>query len=401
MLAGLAAAITTTIAVVFAVRHRRLIAALDRAAAEAETEPGDEPIGSLLDAIMAERSTSRELATSIGIYESALAGAGFGMLVVDVRGDITFANPIARQYIGARHGSAVAEARIRDLLGEVARTGSEQSLALELYTPNRRYLGLHALPLDGEDGADGQGVVLYLEDLSERRRVESMRRDFVANASHELKTPLGALRVLAETLAGTEDEEVRERLSGRVQDESVRLSRLVDDILNLALVEGAASDLSRVSIEEVIDEALRDVALLSKSKGIDVRTAVEDNGLAVAGDRTQLVSAFSNLLENAIKYTAVGRREDDIPVLVRASRDNGEVVIVFEDHGIGIPEQHQHRVFERFYRVDRARSRATGGTGLGLSIVRHVVENHGGKIDLVSAPGVGSRFIVRLPAWEV
>lgn len=399
VLVGAAALAVAAAALFVYLRYRSQAAALARAAARVGAGSSEEPIRALLSAVRSERSRGRELEKALSLYERSLARADFGMLVVDPRGEILFANPVARQFIGARHGDAVAEARIRDLVRDVSTTLSEQSLELELYTPSRRYLGLLAVPLYSDE--EPPAVVLYLDDMSERRRVESMRKDFVANASHELKTPLGALRVLAETLADTEDTDTRDRLSRRVQDETVRLSHLVDDILDLALVEGAASDLAPLPVDELLEAAHREIAPLSRDHDVTIRLAIEGQPLVVAGDRTQLISAFSNLLENAVKYTAVGVRDREDPVDVRAYRESGDVVVEVQDRGIGISESHQPRVFERFFRVDRARSRETGGTGLGLSIVRHVVENHGGKIDLTSTPGVGSTFVVRLPRWEV
>jgi two-component system sensor histidine kinase SenX3 len=395
-LVALSAAMTATTLALWR-RHRRLHERLARAATRVGATAGKEPIEALLHAVDDERRARVDADRARAVYESSLALTQFGLLVVDRDGQTVFANPVARQYIGARHGHAVAEARIRELLEEVTTTLKEQAIEVELYTPNRRHLGLHAAPLfQGEEPA---GAVLYLEDLSERHRVDAMRRDFVANASHELKTPLGALRVLAETLVDTEDAETRQRLITRLLDESTRMSRLVDDILDLALIEGEVTQLAPVPVNDLLRAAQSECALLAKQHAIPIDVSLADEGAVVAGDGTQLVSALSNLLENAIKYTAVDSRKGRECVHLRAHRDNGSVVIEVEDHGIGIPEAHQRRVFERFYRVDRARSRATGGTGLGLAIVRHVVMNHAGTIDLDSRPGVGSTFSLTLPAW--
>lgn len=385
-------------ALVYRKRHGDLSTRLADAMADSGASPDGDPVRALLGVARRETSLREEAEARLAVYEGALARADFGMLVVDRDGEVLFANPVARQFIGARHGRAVAEARIREVLDEVSATASEQSLEIELYTPNRRYLGLYAVPLFSE--GVHSGAALYLNDLSERHRVHAMRRDFVANASHELKTPLGALRVLAEALASADDVATRERLTSRLLEEVARMSRLIDDILNLAVVEGAVSELSPVEVADLLGEARREVALVSKEHAITVELGDCSSELMVGGDRTQLVSALSNLLENAIKYTAVGAPEGEKTVRLRARDENGAVVIEVEDHGIGIPESHQHRVFERFYRVDRARSRDTGGTGLGLAIVRHVVMNHGGMVELRSTPGLGSTFRVSLPKWE-
>lgn len=379
-------------------RHRALSTRVADAAARLGASAGEDPIRALIGAVRREEEARTDAETRLSFYESTLARADFGMLVVDREGEILFTNPVARQFLGARHGHAVAEARIKELLDEVSATLSEQTMEIELYTPSRRYLGLYAVPLF--DDGEPSGAALYLNDLSERYRVEAMRRDFVANASHELKTPLGALRVLAEALAATDDGPTRARLTTRLLEEGARMSRLIDDILNLALVEGAAAAVSPVRVSDLLSEARREVASLAKEHSIPIELDDGGSDLIVGGDRMQLVSALSNLLENAIKYTAVGSPDDHETVRLRARGENGAVVIEVEDHGIGIPESHQHRVFERFYRVDRARSRETGGTGLGLAIVRHVVMNHGGTVALRSAPGVGSTFEVSLPRWE-
>ena len=267
-----------------------------------------------------------------------------------------------------------------------------------MYTPSHRHLGLRAVPLFRDQGPSG--VVLYIEDQSERRLIDTMRREFVANASHELKTPLGALRVLVETLVDTQDIETQERLSRRLLDETTRMSRIVDDILSLAVIEGEATSFEPLRVNELLAEAHGEVALLAKQHGIPVEVASAEGDPVVGGDRTQLLSALSNLLENAIKYTAVGANGNDQQVRVSAVASGASAIIEVSDRGIGIPEAHLDRVFERFYRVDRGRSRQTGGTGLGLAIVRHVVMNHSGTISARSTPGSGSTFTVTLPRWR-
>jgi two-component system sensor histidine kinase SenX3 len=251
------------------------------------------------------------------------------------------------------------------------------------------------VPLDGtdDDGA-GAGAFLLVEDVSERQRLDSVRRDFVANISHELKTPVGALGVLAETLAGEDDVEVVQRLAGRMQREAFRVARTIDDLLQLSQIE--ASELPTrepVPVHLVIAEAVdrtRPAAELSS-----VRFVVHEasHRLTVVGDRRQLVSAMANLCDNALKYSDPGAE-----VVIRSRTDGLWVTIDIEDQGIGIPARDLERIFERFYRVDRARSRDTGGTGLGLAIVRHVVQNHEGEVSVTSREGEGSTFSLRLPA---
>jgi two-component system sensor histidine kinase SenX3 len=238
-------------------------------------------------------------------------------------------------------------------------------------------------------------VVVDASDESESVRLEATRRDFVANVSHELKTPVGALALLAEAVldAADDQEEVR-RFSAKIMQEATRLGTLVTELIALSRLQGAEKlpELSRVEVDVVIDEALSRSKLAAESAGIEIATD-SPSALDVEGDRTLLVTALSNLLDNAVAYSPPGS-----PVSVSRKLVDGFVEIAVTDRGIGIAEDQQTRVFERFYRVDKARSRATGGTGLGLAIVKHVANNHGGEVKLWSLPGTGSTFTLRIPA---
>jgi two-component system sensor histidine kinase SenX3 len=270
---------------------------------------------------------------------------------------------------------------------------------VQLYTPVRRVLQVSAIPLDV--GVESAGAVAYVTDVTEQRRVEEMRRDFVANVGHELKTPLGALAVLAETLAGgIADGEVSLKLAGRVEEESRRLSRLLDDILDLSQAEAMSSRFRPVDVGDVVTDVAGMLGESAKEHDVDLEVAPVPPGAVVAGDGRQLRSLVTNLVDNATKYSDGGRGASAPVVAVRVRLQGDEVVLEVEDQGIGIHESHIRRIFERFYRVDRARSRATGGTGLGLSIVRNVAAGHGGSVSVVSEVGVGSTFTVRLPRWS-
>ena len=252
-------------------------------------------------------------------------------------------------------------------------------------------LELRALPL--RLGDHRIGAVGFVRDISELRRVESVRRDFVANVSHELKTPIGALALLAETMAADDDPVVIRQLAERVQLESDRLGRIVDDLLDLSLIEAQeAPSRGPVPVYVVLHEAVERVRAAADARGIPIEISPISADLEVVCDRSQLVSAVTNLLDNAVKYS-----DSDEPVELVASIDDGAASIAVRDHGIGIPKRDLERIFERFYRVDRARSRATGGTGLGLSIVRHIAQAHGGDVTVESIEGVGSTFRLRLP----
>jgi two-component system sensor histidine kinase SenX3 len=238
--------------------------------------------------------------------------------------------------------------------------------------------------------------VIHLTDITDQERIDAIRRDFVANVSHELKTPVGALSVLAEALAESDGEEDRRRLGARLEDESRRLAALVDDILDLSLVESEKPSLVEVDLCEVIAEVRARVGVVAESAAMEVVVDAPGDSVVVEGDKRQLVSAVANLVDNAIKYSSF-RTETGGRVWVRVKREGDHAVLEVEDHGIGISERHRGRIFERFYRVDRSRSRARGGTGLGLAIVRHVALNHGGSVEVESTPGVGSTFRLRIP----
>ncbi|GII93371.1 sensor histidine kinase [Sinosporangium siamense] len=243
-------------------------------------------------------------------------------------------------------------------------------------------------------GAFGQVLVLA-EDQTERRRVEAVRRDFVANVSHELKTPVGALSLLAETIQdAADDPEAVTRFSGRMQHEAARLNYLIKDLITLSRIQGGdpVPTPAPVPVDEVIQEAIDRCNTKAVAKDITLAAGGAE-GLQVWGDDELLVTALRNLIDNAVVYSPEHTR---IVVSARSAGDSVEVSV--SDQGIGIPETSQERIFERFFRVDAARSRATGGTGLGLAIVKHVAVAHGGEVTVWSKEGSGSTFTLRLPA---
>jgi two-component system, OmpR family, sensor histidine kinase SenX3 len=244
--------------------------------------------------------------------------------------------------------------------------------------------------------APDSGLILVLaEDQTESRRVEEVRRDFVANVSHELKTPVGALALLAETVEdAADDPEAVRRFAGRMRYEAARLTSLVKDLITLSRIQAAepVPDPVTVELDDVVAEALDRCRMKAGARGIELVAATE-RGLAVLGDEDLLVTALRNLLENAVDYSPEHTR---VLVSTRCAA-GGLVEISVADQGIGIPERDRERIFERFYRVDPARSRATGGTGLGLAIVKHVTAAHGGNVTVWSKVGAGSTFTLRLP----
>jgi two-component system sensor histidine kinase SenX3 len=318
-----------------------------------------------------------------------------GIVLADAEGKVVFRNRTAAGYLAARHGDALVGSLITELIASAV-AGETATRTIELFGPPRRSLQLRSVPLDADgDAAEGQhGAFLVVEDISERQRLEAVRRDFVANISHELKTPVGALGLLAETLSGEDDPEVSRRLALRMQTEAFRVASTIEDLLQLSQIEATELPTREVvTVEAVIGEAVDRTRPAAELR--DVKTVVDElpRRLSVVGDRRQLVSAVANLCDNAAKYSDAGSE-----VRVAATTDGTWVEIAVTDQGIGIPARDLERVFERFYRVDRARSRDTGGTGLGLAIVRHVAQNHEGEVRVASREGEGSTFTLRLPA---
>ena len=256
----------------------------------------------------------------------------------------------------------------------------------------KRTLHITASPLNSSGS-----VLVYVNDESELERVDAIRRDFVANVSHELKTPIGALMLLSEAVQGAKQnpEEVA-KFAGKMQSEARRLSELVQEIINLSRLQSRdpLADAYEVEIDDVIREAIDQSQSNAESRQIEVTYSNNGSGVVI-GDRDQLIMAVHNLIENAINYSP-----DHTKVSVTSQIVDDLIEISVTDQGIGIPESEQERIFERFYRVDPARSRETGGTGLGLSIVKHVTQNHGGEVKVWSKPGVGSTFALRLPIYE-
>lgn len=242
-------------------------------------------------------------------------------------------------------------------------------------------------------GSDGTVAVLIFDD-TEARRLDAVRRDFVANISHELKTPIGGISILAEALAeGSNDPELVKNFSERMLIEANRLTHLVQEIIDLSRIQdqNTMQNSEMVSLNKVVEEAIYQSKVRAEKRHVEINFAADEE-IEFFGDRKQLVMAISNLVENAINYSP---ERTTVNVVLRKNEDVAEIAI--SDQGVGIAESDIERIFERFYRVDSARSRDTGGTGLGLSIVKHVISNHGGDIQVWSVPGTGSTFTVLLP----
>jgi two-component system sensor histidine kinase SenX3 len=337
------------------------------------------------DVVTDEEGRVEELEQRLARLVEVLDALPVGVVVRDDDGAEVHRNLRASSPVGDIQVDVLVS-RALDKVVEGAQAGGRRHESLELHGPPIRSFELTAEPL-----ASG-GVLGVLEDASERRRLDAVRRDFVANVNHELRTPVGALGVLAEALAGETDLEVVHRLVGRMSAEVERARALIEDVLDLTKVEsGPRGAPEAVSLCDVVDAALQRVEAVAERNGVPVMAA-EAPDLTVEGDRAELVSAVANLLENAVKYSDPGS-----PVEVEVLGAGTSVEIVVRDRGVGIPAKDLDRVFERFYRVDRARDRRTGGSGLGLAIVRHVAANHGGEVSVTSIEGEGSTFTLRLP----
>jgi two-component system, OmpR family, sensor histidine kinase SenX3 len=380
-----------------AMRTRRVVVELDRATdrltggfGNGPLEPGVGPALLRLDRSVDEALGVLDEAAGLqSRLERALDAIPQGVVIADEQGGLVFRNEVAEAFSTARHADALVQAAVDELI-ESATKGEVGHRVLDLFGPPRRTLVITVTPLPS---VHGLGALAVIEDISERRRLEAIRRDFVANISHELKTPVGALGLLAETLALEDDPEVRQRLADRIESEAQRVGRTIDDLLELSRIEsGEMPHREPVPVHLVLAEAAERIRPAAEQAEIGVVVHEPSRRLAVFGDRRQLVSAVYNLLDNAVKYSDPGATVD-----VRATTNGREVDIAVQDRGIGIPAGDLERVFERFYRVDQARSRQTGGTGLGLAIVRHVVNNHEGSARVESRLGEGSTFTLCLP----
>ncbi|WP_061295168.1 ATP-binding protein [Herbidospora cretacea] len=325
---------------------------------------------------------------------SLLAVLPSSAVVLDREDRVLRASSAARAY-GLVRGDNLVSAELLALARKVRRDGEIREGEIE--APGRKFgqestnFAVRVAPL----GSTGQVLVLA-EDQTDRLRVEAVRRDFVANVSHELKTPVGALSLLAETIQdAADDPEAVTRFAGRMQHEAARLTYLIQDLITLSRIQGAEETPTPepVPVDDAVHEAIDRCSTKAASKDITL-VAGGTGGLSIWGDDELLVTALRNLIDNAVAYSPEHTR------VVVSARPAGDCVeISVSDQGIGIPENAQERIFERFFRVDAARSRSTGGTGLGLAIVKHVAVAHGGEVSVWSKEGSGSTFTLRLPAF--
>ena len=296
--------------------------------------------------------------------------------------------------LGLVSADRVASEDLRQLVSEVFADGATREHDIVMRRPALRGQPFHLRARAGK--LSDKAVFVLVEDHSGVRRVDTVRRDFVANVSHELKTPIGALMLLSEALSdASENPAAVKKFTGRIQAECERLTRLVADLIDLSRLQGdqPLESARLVSVDDVVEEAVDSVRTAAATQQIEIRVG-GTTGLSVFGVEEQLITAVRNLLANALAYS-----QPRTNVAVGVSAQDGLVRIAVTDQGIGIAADELQRIFERFYRVDQARSRETGGTGLGLSIVKHICHNHGGEVSVWSVPGEGSTFTLRLPQY--
>jgi two-component system sensor histidine kinase SenX3 len=330
------------------------------------------------------------------LLRQAVANAPIGVLVVDSHRSVPVSNLRVAEMGLVRDG--VLDERLWAAAQRTLESGEDAEVDLSApraVAGRRAGLAVHGTIKPIGDKSSGLAVV-YLNDQSEQARMEASRRDFVANVSHELKTPVAAMAVLSEALLeSTDDPETVQRFGGKIYDESQRLANMVGELIELSRLQGAERlpDLVDVSVDSVVQEAISRHKVVAEKARIAINTD-DATGLQVLGDEALLVTAIDNLISNAVAYSPEGST-----VSISRRRVGDIVEIAVTDRGIGIAQADQERVFERFFRVDKARSRATGGTGLGLAIVKHVAANHNGSIRLWSRRGTGSTFTLSIPAY--
>jgi two-component system sensor histidine kinase SenX3 len=323
--------------------------------------------------------------------EAVLSALKSAWVVLDQRDRVVRSSPSALPY-GLIRGNRLRVETLVLLARQVRRDGEARELEVEV---PRGHRGTELLILDVRLSPLGDLVLLLADDQTAVRRLDAVRRDFVVNVSHELKTPVGALALLSEAVSGSADDpQAVRRFATRMQHESSRLTMMVQDLIALSRLQ--SNDPLRqaqiVNIDDVVAEAVDSTHMEAEAREIRLEVRGQ-HGLSVLGDDDQLATALRNLIANAINYSP-----DHTRITIAVGVADNVVEVGVADQGIGIPERDLERIFERFYRVDPARSRATGGTGLGLSIVKHVAANHGGEVRVWSAEGAGSTFTLRLPA---
>ncbi len=344
-----------------------------------------------------------ELAEELHYYRSLLQyvmeSLQDAVVLVTAEGVVASANPAATRLLGeGLLGQTLLQRTLcydlHLLLTRCVQTQRPQHAELRLNHPHPRTVFVRILPLPTAPHAAEATYLVVMTDVSELRRLEQIRSDFVANVSHELRTPLASIRANAEALLEnpTDDLAMQQRFLNTIVQQTERLTRMTDDLLVLAKAEARPIPITQeIPLQELVRSLVEQLRAQAEEAQVQMLMDIPE-GFIVCAQRDQLEQILWNLMDNAIKYN---RRGGQVRIRARKTPEGSEIIV--EDTGIGIPHEHLERIFERFYRVDKARSRAKGGTGLGLSIVKHLVEAHGGRVWVESEWGVGSRFGVVLP----
>ena len=367
------------------------------AEAEADGEPINKPDKSLGDSLSrlqqllaAHLADTREATTLLQKLATALDNINEGIAVCDTKGTVVFRNASAKTFATSRHSEVLVEAALEELLAEAIK-GKTAQREVQLYGPPDQTLLLQTFPLIS-NSAETPFAVAVIDDISHSQRLDIIRRDLVTNIGHELRTPVGALSVLADAMQDEDDPEVLMSLSRSIGKESIRLTQIVEDLLELSRLEQSQeSDFSPVILQDVVRRAVNRISGVAQQHDTEIEMDMAEEPVCVWGDSFQLTSATFNLLDNALKYSPPNSR-----LSVDLLSEGSWAEIVVADEGVGIPRRDHDRVFERFYRVDRSRS-STMGSGLGLAVVRHVAQQHEGEVTLQSEEGAGSTFSIRLP----
>jgi two-component system, OmpR family, phosphate regulon sensor histidine kinase PhoR len=408
---GCAAAALVVAALASAIAQRAAVRAARRAVAAlgpgADGERRRRSVGGMRGAAARlDRAWRDHLAASVArlaAAEAIIASAPDPLILIDRQRRVVRANLASAGFVGhsAEPRDLAAALRNPELLAAVDAVlagEAPRNVVFTLSVPVARVLRAHVARIDGP-ALDGAAAILTLHDVTELKRTEQMRADFVANAGHELKTPLAALIGFIETLLGParDDPAARERFLGIMGEQARRMARLVDDLLSLSRIEmnEHVAPTGRVALAAVIDEVARGLELRAAERDIRIERALPDDLPEVLGERDELAQIVQNLLDNAVKY---GRPHSTVTVSGAVAA--GSVAVAVTDQGEGIRSEHLPRLTERFYRIDTARSRELGGTGLGLAVVKHILNRHRGRLDIVSRLGEGSTFTVWLPAAE-
>lgn len=351
---------------------------------------GGDPVDEHRRLLAEAKRETNAAAAQADLLKLSLDALTSGVIVTDHAGKVLVRSRLAADTSSRSHEKTLVDATTSDLLAQAVQ-GKRAEREVDVFGPPPRNLFVHAVPITAN--AQVIGALAVIDDVTDHHRIEKTRRDFIANLSHELRTPVGAVSLLAEMLVDEPDVDTRSQLTSRMLIETDRMTETIDDLLELSRIESSIETYTdEIIVQGLLDEAVERTRVAAESGGITIGALAPTDPITLVGNRAQLVTALVNLVENAIKYS-----EPNDSVSVRARLDDNGIALVVQDTGRGIPARDLDRIFERFYRVDRSRDATTGGTGIGLSIVRHVALNHGGQVSVESFEGDGSTFTLLLP----